>query len=134
MTNIPPFILKKIFRKGCAVINDDNCCTIKVVNAIAPMRITKLTEKNFESLRAKFDDELVDFSRLFVRFQEITAPYSDLTPLHGYLFDVDDTAELIYKGKKIEPGLHTIEISDNTANPVFIKFSIKFHAKNSSFE
>ncbi len=80
ITTIPPFVLKKIFRKGCAYVTQDGF-SITVVNAISPMRITKPSAENLERLTIKLDEEKLNLKDFFIHYKDIVAPYIDLTPL-----------------------------------------------------
>ena len=105
--------------------------SITVVNAISPMRITKPSAENLERLTIKLDEEKLNLKDFFIHYKDIVAPYIDLTPLEGFLFDINDSGEIIYRGGSISLGKHILEIIAEDLNPIFIKVELKFHQLSS---
>lgn len=129
-STIPPYILKKIFKKGCASITDEGF-SVKIVNEITPFLITiPSKDTNQGEMTFKLDDRELDIQNVFLRYQEIETPYLDFRPLDGTRINMGDEVELVYKTEEeIDPTKHTIEIFINSPNPVRIKFATKFHKR-----
>lgn len=127
-STIPKFVLEKMLLPGCALIPiDEDGFTLKVVNAIAPFKIVRKTNGDYKDIVSfKLDGRELEHDKFYLKYQGVTAPLNDLTKLHGVIVNIDDTVELIYKGEKIEPGKHKVDIHAKSTNPIRIKFEIAF--------
>jgi hypothetical protein len=127
-TTIPPFILERMLLPGCARILSDGRFCLRIKNAIAPLKIVRHHDDQYKSqISIKIDDNTFAIEDFIVSYQGIRTPYSNLDPLDGFIVNVDDEAEIIYNGKiKLKPGVHIVDISVNTTNPIRIKFSTNF--------
>lgn len=127
-TTIPPFILEKMLLPGCARILADGKFSLRVRNAIAPLKIVRHRDDLYKSqISIKIDDIPFAIEDFIVSYQGIRTPYSNLDPLDGFIVNVDDETEITYNGKlKLKSGVHIVDIQVNTTNPIRIKFSTNF--------
>jgi hypothetical protein len=128
-STIPGFILEKMLLPGCARILSDGGFSLKIVNAIAPLKIIKHHDEQYKNdISILIDDIAYDIDDFIVSYQGVKTPYYNLDPLHGFVVNMDDQMEIIYNGSnELKPGLHTVDIQLNIANPVRIKFATKFN-------
>ncbi len=115
-----------MFPRGCATLLKDGF-SIRIVNAIAPLKIVRSREhSNLEKVLFKVDEEILNIRQFYLKYQSILTPYEDLTPLHGCIVNVGDTLEVIFKGKTLSPGWHLIEVKVDLPNPVQLKVKLHF--------
>ncbi|MHA1341177.1 MAG: hypothetical protein ACTSRZ_14290 [Promethearchaeota archaeon] len=56
------------------------------------------------------DNQLLDLTKIYIKFQDIEANLYDLEPLHGFIINADDDVELIYKDNEYKkPSKHLVE-------------------------
>ncbi len=118
-------MVKQLIPRGGAKITPTGI-TIKVINTIAPVAVDEIPPNIVDKMEIKIDGKIIDLNKLKILMNEKTISFNELQELLKKPICLGDSVIISYPEPIIKAGIHTIDFSIQTADPITLSVEIEF--------